>query len=116
MTSLYRSNSAFVLSPERLETVLAEITRRLQGRVREAYIFGSAATGTASADSDIDLILVKDEPGRPFIQRPLEFIDLYEVYPNLDILVYTPRELDEQLLDSALGFWKSVRFSMKRIV
>lgn len=104
------------MSPERLEVALNEIKSKLTGRVAAAYVFGSAATGSVSPESDIDLILVVDKPKAPFVQRAFEFTDLFEIYPNLDILVYTQEELDHQLADSSIGFWKSLRLTMKQII
>ncbi len=116
MTSLIKDQSQFQLTPVRLAGAISEITKKLKGRVTSAYIFGSASTGDFSNASDIDLILVVEEPKVPFIERGFEFKDLFEVYPKLDILVYTEAELAKQLADSAIGFWKSVRLSMRQIV
>jgi predicted nucleotidyltransferase len=113
MTSLIRSQSEFHLTQDRLKTILVEIKSKLGSRVETAYVFGSAATGEITQDSDIDLILVVKESKIPFVQRGFEFLDLFEAYPRLDILVYTPEELSSQLADSSLGFWKSARESMK---
>jgi predicted nucleotidyltransferase len=116
MTSPFHFQSKFQLTPDRLNLVLNEIKQKLAGRIQAAYVFGSASTGEISPDSDIDLILVKTEVSALFPKRAIEFIDLYEIYPNLDILVYTQQELDAQLANSELGFWKSVRLSMMRIL
>lgn len=116
MSSLINENTNFRLSSERLKEALVEITNRLKGRVTAAYIFGSASTGELSAESDIDLILIKDQIDLPFPRRAFEFVDLFEVFPRLDILVYTQSEFDNQLADSGIGFWKSVRLSLKKII
>jgi predicted nucleotidyltransferase len=115
MSSLIKSQSQFQLTKERFETVISEIKEKLQGRVTTAYIFGSAALGTYTLDSDIDLILVVDQVDKPFVQRGFDYLDLFSIYPCLDILVYTQNELDKQLADSAIGFWKSVRESMRKL-
>ena len=104
------------MTPVRLTESLAKIVLKLKNRVEAAYTFGSASTGTISPESDIDLILVVNDPKRPFVQRGFDFLDLYEVYPKLDILVYTQSELEAQLGDSLQGFWKSVRLSLRRIL
>lgn len=116
MSSLIRESSHFFLTTERLSSVIDSIGQKLKGRVTAAYVFGSASTGEITPESDIDLILIKEFVTCPFPQRAMEFADLFEVYPKLDILVYTPAELEQQLADSELGFWKSVRQSMKKIV
>jgi predicted nucleotidyltransferase len=116
MTSLIKDTSQFQLTHERLRDILNSVQQTLTGRVSAAYIFGSGALGTISSGSDIDLILVVEHATQPFVQRGFAFMDLFEIYPKLDILVYTQEELDQQLSDSQIGFWKSVRESMKRIV
>jgi predicted nucleotidyltransferase len=116
MSSLVRIQSAHDLSTDRLTTVLSKIVEKLDGRVSAAYIFGSASTGEINSDSDIDLIFVKEGPLGPFVQRGFEFADLFEIFPRLDILVYSQDELNRQLADSEIGFWKSVRLSMRRIL
>ena len=116
MTSLIRNQSQFQLDGQKLVAILSEMKLKLQGRVRSAYVFGSASTGTINSDSDIDLILVVEATSTPFVERGMEFRDLFDVYPKLDLLVYTQAELDQQLADSQTGFWKSVRLSMRSIV
>ena len=47
------------------EQLLDEIVRRIcnAARVARIVLFGSAATGQMSRDSDIDLLVLEDEPG-----------------------------------------------------
>jgi len=97
-------------SKESMEILLR---KKLSGRVLHAWTFGSINTNLLSNDSDIDLILVK-ETRTPFTLRSREFFDLLNI-TRMDILVYTPKELDEQL-ESNIGFWKSVKESMKQIL
>jgi predicted nucleotidyltransferase len=73
---------------------LPELRRRLAphlGRARRAILFGSAARGDADAGSDLDLIIVVDTP-RPFFERFKDFQGLYDVWPRIELLVYTPEE------------------------
>lgn len=116
MSSLVTEKSKFHLTADRLQQVLSDLKLALRGRVKAAYIFGSAAEGTISPESDIDLILVCGSITEKFVERPLAFADLFQIYPKLDILVYTQAELDQQLADSATGFWKSVRLSMRKLI
>lgn len=115
MSSLIRDNTLFRLNPERLERIIEQISKKLNGRVLKAYVFGSAATAEISEDSDIDLILVVANSNRPFVQRGFDYLDLFEIYPKIDLLVYTENELAAQLADSQIGFWKSVRESMREL-
>jgi predicted nucleotidyltransferase len=116
MSSLVRQNSQFQLTSEKLKKILLAISIGLADRVSAGYVFGSAATGNISPDSDIDLILVVEKAQRPFVERGFDFLDLFEIYPKLDILVYTKEEFAQQLADSSLGFWKSLKESLRQIV
>lgn len=115
MSSLVQIGSSSDLDSSKVEHFCAQLRDRLRGRVQAAYIFGSVSSGTFRGDSDIDLILVKDGPLEPFVRRGFEFLDLFALFPRIDLLVYTPKELEDQLADSNVGFWKSVRQSMRRI-
>lgn len=104
------------LTPDKLAGVLEKIAQALAGRVDQAFVFGSASAGAVRPESDIDLILVKKGPLDVFPRRGHEFLDLFEIFPRLDLLVYAPEELAAQLADSKIGFWRSARESMRRIV
>ena len=71
--------------------LVAKLQKRLPANVREAYLFGSYARGAASADSDIDLIIVA-ESERSFPDRFRDFADLSEDLPPIDLMIYTPAE------------------------
>lgn len=71
--------------------VAAKLRRRLPSNVREAYLFGSYARDEASADSDVDLIIVA-ESVRSFPDRFRDFPGLGEGLPPMDVLIYTPAE------------------------
>ena len=68
-------------------------------RPEKIILFGSAARGETGPDSDVDLFIVKDDQ-RPrhergvAVRRILENVD-YRL--PLDILVYTPKEVDYRL-------------------
>lgn len=59
--------------------------------VRKAIVFGSVARGEADEWSDLDLVIVTDTP-RPFLERYRDFEGIYDVWPRLDLLIYTPAE------------------------
>jgi predicted nucleotidyltransferase len=80
---------------------LGELRRRLAphvGRARKVIAFGSVARGEADAGSDLDLIIVADT-GRPFFERFKDFTGLYEVWPRLDLLIYTSEEFAEMVAE-----------------
>ncbi|HUX38912.1 MAG TPA: nucleotidyltransferase domain-containing protein [Rectinemataceae bacterium] len=92
-----------------------EFRRLLKGRVEEAWIFGSYFTPAFSRDSDIDVFLVV-ETTKPFVERALDFEQLRDLVPEMDILVYTPEEFRKLTGDPSPGFWKSAVASMRRMV
>lgn len=85
----------------------------LAGRVEAAYFFGSYGTPKFGPESDIDLILVT-KTDLPFVERPQLFKDLYQLHPNMDMLVYLPSEF-ETLLREETGFWASVKSNLREL-
>jgi uncharacterized protein len=77
-------------------------------------LFGSYATGTANEDSDVDLLIIKDSnltrPERTFQVRKM----LYGMMIPLDILVYTPHEIQESQ-KSKLNFLHEVLTTGKTV-
>jgi len=83
-------------------------------KVKKAYLFGSFAANEAGYWSDIDVLIVVDTD-RSFIERPKEFLDLFDLGLPIDILVYTPEEFDV-LMKEPRGFWKSFQITKVRIL
>ena len=73
---------------------LATIVQRLVQRYRpeKIILFGSAAAGTADADSDIDLLVIK-QTDDGYFDRLAKVRCLLDTWQPLDIFVLTPREL-----------------------
>lgn len=65
------------------------------------YLFGSYATGQATDDSDLDLFIIKNTNKRK-IERNREVRRCVKNYPltGLDIIVYTPSELNDSLMQT----------------
>jgi len=80
----------------------------------EAYLFGSFARGTCNAWSDLDVVVVK-ATDQPFVERPREFTEIYELGIPVDILVYTPQEFKEIRM-SASPFWQDFERQKVRIL
>jgi len=98
------------------EQLITDFRKQLMGRVDATYLFGSFATNTHHSDSDIDTILIKNTQ-TSFIERARKFLDLYAIYPQIDIVVHTSGEFECQLLRAEKpGFWQSVKQTLLRIV
>lgn len=76
-----------------LEALKERLAPHLQ-RAHRAIVFGSVARGDADEWSDLDLVIVADT-SRPFLDRYRDFEGIYEVWPRLDLLIYTPDEFAE---------------------
>ena len=72
-------------------SLLAKRLRPHLAGAKRALVFGSVARGEADEWSDLDLVVIA-ETERTFFERFREFDELYEVWPRLDLLVYTPAE------------------------
>jgi len=59
----------------------------------KVILFGSLATGKIGEWSDIDLVIIKDTPLR-FLDRLKEVILLTQPKVDIDLLIYTPEELN----------------------
>jgi len=91
------------------------LRKKLTGRVLEAWFFGSFTGKDFNRDSDIDLILVCDTD-LPFPERNRSFDDIYDIGPEMDILVYKKEEFDKIRSNPPAGFWKSVIETMKPLI
>lgn len=66
-------------------------------RIDSILFFGSIARGKGGKYSDIDLLVVsRDFEGKRFIKRPLGLYEKWELDMPVDILCYTPREIEEK--------------------
>ena len=84
-------------SRETIEQVAQSLGRA--ARARRVILFGSHASGTARPDSDVDFLVVA-ESNLPRHKRSRDLYALFHPYPfPMDILVYTPDEVERQLRD-----------------
>jgi predicted nucleotidyltransferase len=81
---------------ERLKTLLQALQDYHPQRV---ILFGSSARGDADADSDLDVLVVKDTE-EPFVHRLETMAALCPPGVHADILVYTPEELRLMVADN----------------
>lgn len=96
-----------------LEAIIDFLVERLRGRVESAWLFGSAVDGSAGPWSDIDVLLVR-ETATPFVERPLDFTDLFDLGVPVDVLVYTPDEF-AAARNTKSGFWRTFRQRHRRL-
>lgn len=89
-------------------------SRLAKRSVAEAYLFGSYPAGTATAWSDLDVLVVCDSQ-EPFVERPRAFADLLDLGVPVDLLVYTPAEF-ERLRGEPTGFWKEFERTKERLL
>jgi uncharacterized protein len=81
------------------EEALQEIVHRLVTGLHphKIILFGSYVSGTPTADSDVDLLVIVDTQARP-VDRYLRVSRLLRPRPfPLDLLVKTPKEIEQAL-------------------
>jgi predicted nucleotidyltransferase len=61
--------------------------------VEKVILFGSAASGRTSRDSDVDLVIVSPKfSGMDFFRRGAKMYDYWNIRKPVDFLCYTPSE------------------------
>jgi predicted nucleotidyltransferase len=90
---------------------IARIVHRIVARQAPLVVgaFGSHATGTAHAGSDLDLFVIKDGAERPVARRRAIERILFSVLHPLDIHVFTPEEFEETAYEALSFAWVIVR-------
>jgi predicted nucleotidyltransferase len=82
-----------------MEEALNALVQALQYyQPQRIILFGSAARGEADAESDLDVLVIKDTP-EPFVKRLEALARLCPPGVHADILVYTPGELQRMVED-----------------
>ena len=81
-----------------IKNKLEQIVHKIKTNYKpeKIILFGSHSEGKGQRDSDIDLLVIKDTDSTPWVRA--EEIDHYiqHIVP-IDILVYTPKEIEERL-------------------
>jgi predicted nucleotidyltransferase len=78
----------------RLREALRELLPRLiDADTERIVLFGSAARGDVGSTSDLDLLVVRRDP-RPPLERVGDLYHRLQPTIALDLLVYTPEELE----------------------
>lgn len=97
------------------EQILHALRDALHGRCESAWLFGSFARGEERPGSDLDLIVIK-KTTRPFLERAREFDDLWDIFPALDLLVYTTEEFAALQQEVAPGFHRTIATEKIRLL
>ena len=79
------------------ETLVQEIIRRILGVARpdRIILFGSAATGTMTRDSDIDLLVLEKSPNDPRRESMLLHRSLRGLGYPVDVIVISTERFEE---------------------
>lgn len=93
------------------EKTLDLIVKRLVKAAQPAKIimFGSHARGDASVDSDLDLLVIKPEIGNRVDEMVRLRYAIGKIGMGVDVLVYTPEEVDVKRDWSSTAIYWAVR-------
>ncbi len=82
------------ITPDKTNHIVKKIVKAI--KPKSIYLFGSYADGTATVDSDLDLLIVADMAGT----RRQRNIQVRRLFPHrdfsLDVFVLRPDEFDRQ--------------------
>jgi predicted nucleotidyltransferase len=95
---------------EEIFAIIAETLRRLFGeRLVSVKVFGSYAAGEETPDSDVDILIVLDAAEEGPIEAAARARAALEVPVPVDVIVRTPRQLEERraLGDDFFGYIES---------
>ena len=76
---------------EELERIKKKLSKKY--KIQKMLLFGSRARGDHKLTSDVDLIVVsKDFKNYSFRERPNDFLDIWLLPIDFEVLCYTPEE------------------------
>ena len=77
--------------------LIAEIVRRIvdAAQPEKIILFGSRARGEARADSDLDVLVIKDSKEPRYRRSVPLYVALADVPAEVEVMVYTPEEIEE---------------------
>jgi uncharacterized protein len=100
------------ISTKKALTELRRLKKHVSIDIEKMLLFGSRARGDELLQSDVDVIVVsKDFVGIPFRDRPDAFLDSWRLPVDLEVLCYSPDELERKMSEYGL-----VREAMKEAV
>ena len=77
-----------------IEYISEQIAKKY--KPQKIILFGSAARGEYTPDSDLDFFIIKDDP-RPGGGRIYDVSGMFEHNVATDVLIYTPAEVEQSL-------------------
>jgi predicted nucleotidyltransferase len=77
-----------------IEYISGQIVKKYNPQ--KIILFGSAAQGKFTPDSDLDFFIIKDDP-RSGGERIYDVSGMFEHNVSTDVLVYTPQEIEKCL-------------------
>jgi len=83
--------------PALSEDLIQDIVRRIVATAQpeKVILFGSRARGDARPDSDFDMLVIKQSPEPRYRRSVPLYVALAEVPAEVEVLVYTPEEVEE---------------------
>ncbi|GJQ60522.1 MAG: nucleotidyltransferase domain-containing protein [Candidatus Scalindua sp.] len=98
-----------------LSDIISFLQEKLAKRdITSCFLFGSLALNETTPWSDIDILIIT-ETEKAFIERPLDYQELFDLGVSLDIIVYTPEEF-EKVKMSASGFSLEMQKKMIQVL
>jgi predicted nucleotidyltransferase len=116
MSLIIKNESIYDLTKINRTELIEKFKQKLTGRVSAAYFFGSFARNELHKSSDLDLILIVEKPLENFVERGKAFLDLWDIYPGIDLLVYTPTEFSQKNLEETQGFWPQIKKELLQFI
>ncbi|MBU0573540.1 MAG: nucleotidyltransferase domain-containing protein [Candidatus Margulisbacteria bacterium] len=87
------------MNEQEIQKEIESITNQIVGRYKpqKILLFGSAAWGKITKDSDLDFLIIKDDVPFYGIDRMRELDHMIDYSIPVDFLVYKPEEFEERL-------------------
>jgi predicted nucleotidyltransferase len=82
------------------DDLVREIVRRIveTAQPEKVVLFGSRARGDARANSDIDLLVIKESDEPRYRRSAPLYVALADLPVEVEVMVYTPQEVEEWTL------------------
>lgn len=114
-------NTAEIISIDRpgvmkkLKTIVTGL-KQSDSNIRDIRVYGSFVRGDYTPDSDIDILIILDDSGVPFLKRRDAYIDFFLDLPlDIDLKVYTRDEIQKMQNEGNLFIEEALRTSAESI-